>query len=106
MRSLLAASVMVPSTSRKFSYCYRRDVCLCVWFRLLNTVRQSDYYLITEDFDSYIACQDMVSEAFKDKAAWAKKSITTVANMGKFSSDRAILDYAESYWNVEPIKAP
>ncbi|KAF8601979.1 glycosyltransferase family 35 protein [Ceratobasidium sp. AG-I] len=73
---------------------------------LLNTVRQSDYYLITEDFDSYIACQNIVDEAFKDKASWAKKSITTVANMGKFSSDRAILDYAESYWNVEPLKCP
>ncbi|KAB5590162.1 Starch phosphorylase [Ceratobasidium theobromae] len=71
---------------------------------LLNTIRQSDYYLITEDFDSYIACHNIVDEAFKDKAAWAKKSITTVAKMGKFSSDRAILDYAESYWNVEPIK--
>ncbi|CCO35687.1 starch phosphorylase [Rhizoctonia solani AG-1 IB] len=71
---------------------------------LLNTVRQSDYYLITEDFDSYVNCQTLVDQAYKDKASWTKKSITTVANMGKFSSDRCILDYAESYWNVEAVK--
>jgi len=23
--------------------------------------------------------------------------------MGKFSSDRAIVEYAESYWNIEPV---
>ena len=23
--------------------------------------------------------------------------------MGKFSSDRAINEYAESYWNLEPV---
>jgi starch phosphorylase len=28
--------------------------------------------------------------------------------MGKFSSDRAILEYAESFWNIEPtsVEAP
>jgi glucan phosphorylase len=24
--------------------------------------------------------------------------------MGKFSSDRAIVDYAQEYWNIEPQK--
>ncbi|QRW23132.1 starch phosphorylase [Rhizoctonia solani] len=75
-----------------------------VYEPLLNTIRQSDYYLITEDFDSYVNCQALVDQAYKDKASWTKKSITTVANMGKFSSDRCILDYAESYWNVEAVK--
>jgi starch phosphorylase len=26
--------------------------------------------------------------------------------MGKFSSDRAINEYAESYWNIEAIPVP
>ncbi|KAJ1299939.1 hypothetical protein OPQ81_002607 [Rhizoctonia solani] len=77
-----------------------------VYEPLLNTIRQSDYYLITEDFDSYVHCQTLVDQAYQDKASWTKKSITTVANMGKFSSDRCILDYAETYWNVEPTKCP
>ncbi|KXN85932.1 Glycogen phosphorylase [Leucoagaricus sp. SymC.cos] len=68
---------------------------------LLNTIRQGDYYLITDDFDSYIAALAMVDEAYLDRDEWIKKSIRTTAKMGKFSSDRAILEYAESYWNLE-----
>jgi glycogen phosphorylase len=48
----------------------------------------------------------MVDEAYKDRAEWIKKSIRTVAKMGKFSSDRAIQDYAQEYWNIEPHKLP
>lgn len=70
---------------------------------LLNTIRQGDYYLITDDFDSYIAALAMVDEAYLDRDEWIKKSIRTTAKMGKFSSDRAILEYAESYWNLEQI---
>lgn len=68
---------------------------------LLNTILQNDYYLITEDFDSYIRALAMVDEGYLDSEEWIKKSIRTVAKMGKFSSDRAINEYAESYWNVE-----
>ncbi len=65
----------------------------------------------------------MVDEAYADKEEWAKKSIRTSAKvnnsdlflakliaqplqMGKFSSDRAIMEYAESYWNLEPTPVP
>ncbi|KAF9066048.1 glycogen phosphorylase [Rhodocollybia butyracea] len=75
-----------------------------VYDPLLNTIRQGDYYLITEDFDSYIGALAMVDEAYLNKDEWIKKSIRTTANMGIFSSDRAILEYAESFWNIEPIK--
>ncbi|KAJ3826219.1 glycogen phosphorylase [Lentinula raphanica] len=75
-----------------------------VYEPLLNTIRQHDYYLITEDFESYIGALAMVDQAYLDKEEWIKKSIRTTANMGKFSSDRAILEYAESFWNIEPVK--
>ena len=73
-------------------------------YRLLNTVRHHDHYLLTEDFQSYIDALKLVDEAYLDQTAWLKKSITTCARMGKFSSDRAILDYAEEYWSIEPLK--
>jgi len=44
----------------------------------------------------------MVDKAYLDKEEWIKKSIRTTAKMGKFSSDRAILEYADTYWNIEP----
>ncbi|KAL0952886.1 hypothetical protein HGRIS_007105 [Hohenbuehelia grisea] len=77
-----------------------------VYEPLLNTIRQSDYYLITDDFDSYISALNMVDEAYLDKDEWVKKSIRTTAKMGKFSSDRAIMDYAQEYWNIEQTPVP
>jgi len=77
-----------------------------VYEPLLNTIRQGDYYLLSDDFDSYIAALDMVNEAYLDKVEWIKKSIRTTAKMGKFSSDRALNEYAESYWNIEPCPVP
>ncbi|KAH8986590.1 glycosyltransferase family 35 protein [Lactarius akahatsu] len=75
-----------------------------VYEPLLNTVRQGDFYILTDDFDAYIRSLEMVDEAYADRAEWIKKSIRTTAKMGKFSSDRAIQDYAQEYWNIESIK--
>ncbi|CAZ82186.1 unnamed protein product [Tuber melanosporum] len=63
-----------------------------------------DYYLVSDDFSSYIATQDLVDEAYKDQDGWATKSITSVARMGFFSADRAINEYADEIWNIEPSK--
>jgi starch phosphorylase len=47
----------------------------------------------------------MVDDAYmKEPTEWIKKSIHTTAKMGKFSSDRAIMTYAEEIWNIEPVK--
>jgi len=73
---------------------------------LLGTILQNDYYLITDDFDSYLQALEMVDEAYLDRDNWIKKSIKTVAKMGKFSSDRAINEYAESFWNIETTSVP
>lgn len=61
----------------------------------------NDYYLVTRDFSSYMDAMDRVDEAFKDRTTWAKKTIKSVACMGKFSSDRTIREYAEQIWDIE-----
>lgn len=63
-----------------------------------------DYYLVSDDFNSYITTHEMVDEAFRDKEEWLTKSITSVARMGFFSTDRVINEYADSIWNVEPLE--
>lgn len=69
---------------------------------ILNALKPyNDYYLVTRDFTSYMEAMDRVDEAFKDKNAWIKKTITAVARMGKFSSDRTIRQYAEQIWDIE-----
>ncbi|RIA96884.1 Glycosyltransferase Family 35 protein [Glomus cerebriforme] len=73
---------------------------------LINTITHGkDYYLISDDFQSYLDAQKLVDEAYKDKEEWTKKSILCSANMGKFSSDRAIQEYAEQIWNIDPVPA-
>ena len=44
-----------------------------------------------------------MDEAYKNQDEWLTKTITSVARMGFFSSDRCINEYAESIWNVEPL---
>ncbi|GJE89080.1 glycosyltransferase family 35 protein [Phanerochaete sordida] len=75
-----------------------------VYEPLLSTIRNVDYYLLTEDFDSYIQALALVDEAYQNRVEWIKKSISTSAKMGKFSSDRAINDYAQECWNIEAVK--
>jgi len=68
---------------------------------LLN---QGDYYMVLCDYESYIACQERVSELYRDPAAWARQSILNCAGMGKFSSDRTIAEYAEEIWDVTTLE--
>lgn len=62
-----------------------------------------DNYLLFADYKAYVECQDRVSREYLDRENWIKKSIINVANMGKFSSDRTIAEYAEEIWRVKPI---
>lgn len=72
---------------------------------LISSIRQGgDHYLVSDDFSSYLEAQEKVDKVFKDRDTWLSKTITAVANMGFFSSDRAINEYAESIWNVEPLR--
>jgi starch phosphorylase len=72
---------------------------------LISAVRDhGDYYLVSDDFHSYIETHALVDEAYKNQEEWITKSIQSVARMGFFSSDRCINEYAEGIWNIEPLK--
>jgi starch phosphorylase len=62
-----------------------------------------DPYLLLLDLESYIECQNKVSDAFLDTDAWARSAILNVARMGKFSTDRTIKQYSEEIWSI-PVK--
>lgn len=71
---------------------------------LMNSIEEhGDYYLVSDDFNSYVTTHDMVDEAFQNQEEWLAKSITSVARMGFFSMDRVTNEYADSIWNVEPL---
>ncbi len=68
-----------------------------------NLLQHGDHYLLLADYAAYIACQAEVEKSYKDQDLWVKKSILNVANMGKFSSDRTIAQYAEEIWDAKPV---
>ncbi|MGA1823825.1 MAG: glycogen/starch/alpha-glucan phosphorylase [bacterium] len=63
-----------------------------------------DPFMLIADFHAYAICQDRVNELYQKQETWIEKSILNVANMGTFSSDRTIKEYAEKIWNVKPLK--
>jgi starch phosphorylase len=62
-----------------------------------------DPYLLLLDFESYLDCQNRVSDAFLDTDTWTRTAILNVARMGKFSTDRTIKQYSEEIWSI-PVK--
>jgi starch phosphorylase len=70
---------------------------------LTDSLLNYDPYLLLADYQSYIECQQKVSQAYRDRDKWTKMSILNVARMGKFSSDRAIREYCRDIWSVKPV---
>jgi starch phosphorylase len=71
-----------------------------------KSVENGDHYLVNVDFQDYIETQARVDLEFTDPAAWVKKGIIQTANMGRFSSDRTITEYAEQIWGIKPYPLP
>ncbi|MFH1487705.1 MAG: glycogen/starch/alpha-glucan phosphorylase [Pseudomonadota bacterium] len=63
-----------------------------------------DYYMLLADYGSYVEAQEEVSRVFLNPDEWTRRSILNTAHMGKFSSDRAVLEYARNIWNIEPLQ--
>ncbi|GAW66069.1 glycogen phosphorylase [Geoanaerobacter pelophilus] len=62
-----------------------------------------DYYMLLADYAAYVACQEKVSELFRQKDEWTRQAILNCAGMGKFSSDRTIDQYARDIWGIKPV---
>jgi starch phosphorylase len=63
---------------------------------------KGDFYRHLADLSAYVATQEKVAAAYKDRAGWAAKAIHNVARSGKFSSDRTIAEYAKDVWGAKP----
>jgi starch phosphorylase len=70
---------------------------------LVDSLLHHDEYLVLADYQSYVECQERVSQAYLDRERWNRMSVLNVARMGKFSSDRSISEYCEDIWKVRPV---
>ena len=71
---------------------------------LTGKLRAQDPYLVCADYRAYLDCQDSVDAQYRDPERWTRMTILNVARIGRFSSDRAIREYAEEIWRVQPVR--
>ena len=69
---------------------------------LMGGIYDHDWFMVAADFDAYHAAQRRVDRMWEDQAGWRTKAIRNIANVGWFSSDRTISEYAREIWGVSP----
>ncbi len=67
---------------------------------LMDGLYSSDWFMLAADFDSYAAAQREVDRRWKNAEGWRKSTLYNIANVGWFSSDRTIGEYARDIWKV------
>lgn len=80
----------------------RKEPGLFKWVFDALLYRKDDYFHLA-DLESYLDIQDKIDKEFSQTDTWTKKTILNVAQMGRFSSDRTISEYAEEIWGVKSI---
>jgi starch phosphorylase len=78
----------------------RPDDAKAVVSRLLE---DGEPYLVLADFEAYAAAQQRVDELYQRPEEWTRKAALNCLNMGYFSSDRSVREYADRIWNVRPV---
>lgn len=68
---------------------------------LIGGLYDHDWFMVARDFDAYWEAQAQVEKLWVDRSRWDAIAIKNTANVGFFSSDRTIRQYAQDIWNVQ-----
>ena len=63
-------------------------------------VHRGDRYFHIADFPTYVDTQQVIDTEYINQNLWWRKAILNVARIGKFSSDRTVLEYARDIWHI------
>ncbi|MCG3155139.1 MAG: Maltodextrin phosphorylase [bacterium] len=66
-------------------------------------MQPGEEYFHIADFESYAETHLRAAREYTDKKVWARKAILNVARIGKFSSDRTVMEYARDIWDIHPL---
>ncbi|WP_227736576.1 glycogen phosphorylase [Yersinia proxima] len=69
-----------------------------------SLVNLGDHYQLLADYRSYVDTQDQVDTLYRHPDEWTRKTLLNISNMGYFSSDRTIQEYADDIWHIKPIR--
>ena len=73
---------------------------------VIDSLLNSDEYMILADYRSYVDCHDRAASAWADEDRWIRMSIANTARSGYFSSDRTVRGYCHDIWHLEPVPVP
>jgi glycogen phosphorylase len=68
---------------------------------IVDSLLHHDEYMVLADFAAYAQAHADVARDFRDVEGWTKRSILNSARVGRFSSDRTILEYSRDIWRCE-----
>ena len=68
---------------------------------ILDALCRTDFYMNLADLGSYLDADRRLMELYASPHEWARKAIWNAASSGKFSSDRAVSEYASEIWKIE-----
>jgi starch phosphorylase len=66
-------------------------------------LRDGEPFLVLADYAAYARAQDQVDALYMREDEWTRKAMINCLNMGYFSSDRSIREYADRIWAVKPV---
>ena len=67
-------------------------------------VEDGEPFLVLADFAAYAAAQERVDALYAaGRRNGARKAALNCLNMGYFSSDRSVREYADRIWDVRPV---
>jgi starch phosphorylase len=67
---------------------------------LIGGIYDHDWFMVAADFEAYCTAQRQADARWSDAKGWHAAAVRNVANVGWFSSDRTIQEYAREIWGM------
>ncbi|SPF56253.1 fragment of glycogen phosphorylase (part 2/2) [Candidatus Desulfosporosinus infrequens] len=61
----------------------------------------NDEYFVLKDFASYIEAFSNLTDVYHERSTWNRMALVNIEEAGRFSSDRAIEEYAREIWKAK-----
>lgn len=71
---------------------------------MTNAYGAADAYMTFADFSAYVEAQKLVEQTYRDKRKFTNMSLVNIAKAGLFSADRAVKEYCDNIWKMNPLK--
>ncbi len=83
----------------------RSGLCGQDFSELYDNLTLYDPFMVLGDFDAYADAQSKAKNIYRDKTRFLRMCLANIAGAGVFSADRAIGQYAQNIWNIQPVSS-